>query len=132
MLSAYVDGQLETNEELEVRRHLDGCAHCFDLLESLSALNEAVASTAELHPVPHSLRERVNQMRASKRASKLVWSAVAIAAALLVTFSLAYWNRRSRVSAVDQLTQALLEDHLRYLNIPDAIQVASDDPRRHR
>jgi anti-sigma factor RsiW len=66
MLSAYVDGQLATGEELKVGRHLDDCAHCRELLESLPALNEAVASTGEVHPVPHSLRERVNQMRASK------------------------------------------------------------------
>lgn len=37
---------------------------------------------------------------------------------------------RSDGTPVDQLTRALVEDHVRYLSIPDAIQIASDDPQR--
>jgi anti-sigma factor RsiW len=129
-LSAYVDGQLETNEELEVRRHLDGCARCSEVVESLSVVNEALASTTEVHPVPHSLRSRVNQARVSGRPTSWNWGTAAVAAVLLATLTVVRWQRQPDTGAVDQLTQALLEDHVRYLSVADALQVASSDPRR--
>src|SRR5260370_42117143 len=54
-LSAFADGQLEPGEELDIRRHLDGCEQCRSVVDSLIGLKEAAASTVEVHPVPHSL-----------------------------------------------------------------------------
>jgi anti-sigma factor RsiW len=131
-LSAYADGQLQPDQELEVRRHLDECTPCRHVIDTLLQMNEAVASASEVHPVPHGLRERVNQLASSKplRSKRSVWAALALAAALLVAVGLGLWARWSEGAAADQLAQALIEDHLRYLKIPDAIQVASSDPRR--
>jgi anti-sigma factor RsiW len=130
MLSAYVDGQLETDDELQVRRHLDGCAQCRDLLEGLSALNDAAASTSEVHPLPHSLRERLNRLGASRErhSGGWFWTIPALAAVVFLALALVRSSQRSNANAVDQLALALVEDHARYLEIPDGIQVASDDP----
>lgn len=132
MLSAYVDAQLETEQELEVRRHLDECARCRQTVENLLEMNQAVASASEVHPVPHVLRERLNRMASPKarRPGKWLWTALAVAAALLVALEVGRWAMRSEGSAVDQLARALIEDHVRYLGIPDAIQVVSNDPQQ--
>src|SRR5206468_5990604 len=58
-LSAYVDGELEPAEELDLRRHLDTCGACARAVETLLALKEAVATSGEVRPVPHTLRERL-------------------------------------------------------------------------
>jgi anti-sigma factor RsiW len=130
--SAYVDGQLRPEQELEVRRHLDGCSRCRDAVENLLQMNEAIASASEVHPVPHAVRERVNQLASSKpeRPSGFQWRTLAVAAVLLVAIAVGLWVGASKTSAVDQLSRALIEDHVRYLKIPDAIQVASNDPQR--
>lgn len=132
MLSAYVDGQLQTHEELEVRRHLDGCAHCRQTVENLSQINRAIAATSEVHPVPHALRERLHQLGASKakRPGKWLLATTVAAAVLLVALGVWRFGMSRRRTAVQQLAQALIEDHVRYLGVSDAIQVASHDPRR--
>ncbi len=132
MLSAYVDGQLGNAEELEVRRHLEECARCRRTVEAFLEMNQAIAFASEVHPVPHILRERLNQLASSKgrRPRTWLWVAVAAAAALLVALRVGRWAMQSPGTAVDQLARALIEDHVRYLGIPDAIQVASNDPRR--
>jgi len=131
-LSAYVDGQLETEEELEVRRHLEGCARCRRTVELLMEMNQAVAAASEVHPVPHGLRGRLNELASSKtrRPRKWLWAFLPITAALLVALGIGRWAMWSDGTPVDQLTRALVEDHVRYLSIPDAIQVTSDDPQR--
>ncbi|MGH7781571.1 MAG: anti-sigma factor family protein [Candidatus Binataceae bacterium] len=132
MLSAYVDGQLDAEEELEVRRHFEGCTRCRRTVELLVEMNHAVAAVSEVHPVPHGLRERLNELASSKarRPRKWLWASLAVAAALLVALGIERWAMWSDGTAVDQLARALVEDHVRYLSIPDAIQVASDNPQR--
>lgn len=132
MLSAYVDGQLQNDEELKVRRHLDGCARCGQMVGNLFEMNQAIAATSEVRPVPHALRQRLQQVAASNAKRPKTWllAATAAIAVLLIAFGAwqsGFWQRRS---AVDRLAQALIEDHVRYLGIADAIQVASDDPQR--
>ncbi len=132
-LSAYVDAELDSHVELEVRRHLDACELCRNTVATLIGLKQAVATAADIRPVPHGLRQRLGQFARSSRSRRLrisVWAAVAAAAALLVTFGIGRWSAQSKGSVGDLLARALIEDHERYLEIPDAIQVVSSDPRR--
>src|SRR5260370_19024149 len=129
-LSAFADGQLEPGEELEIRRHLDGCEQCRSVVDSLIGLKEAVVSTVEVHPVPHSLRHQINEIASRQRAPSFtkpaLWISV-VAAALLLLAGGGYWLMRPGATNSDTLTRALVEDHIRYLEAPDAIQVASGD-----
>ncbi len=95
-------------------------------------MNQAVASASEVHPVPRGLRERVNQLPLPKprRPTTFLWGALAFAAAFLVAVGVGLWAKWPTSTAADQLAQALIEDHVRYLKIPDAIQVVSNDPQR--
>jgi anti-sigma factor RsiW len=133
-LSAFVDGELDPHDELELRRHLDGCAQCRSLVESLLGVKEVVASTAEIRPVPHSLRQQVNELASRHKPRKMPrarwWAVFAAAASLLVWIGTARWLSHSPSSSPELFAKALVADHVRYLGVPDAIQVASDDPRR--
>src|SRR5260370_38953880 len=75
-LSAYVDGELDTPRELELRRHLDGCDRCREAVDALLDLKKLVMSAAEIRPVPHTLRESTKAAavrRKPRRASWLLW-----------------------------------------------------------
>jgi len=137
-LNEYVDGALDPEAELEVRRHLDACATCHKTVEALLELKRTVAASVELRPVPHSLREKLSTLGARRhpgglgtRPSAYRKAGFAAAAAVLLATGLALWlGQRHAPSEAELLAQALVVDHVRYLDVPDAIQVASADPER--
>lgn len=134
ILSAFADGELDAGEELELRRHLEGCEQCRAAIDLLLKAKQAVASTAEVRPVPHSLRERVGGLAAKRprqrRAGWLRGPALAAAAMLLIGFAIYLAMPGRRTNSRERLIQAMVEDHVRYLAVPDAIEIASHDPRR--
>ena len=131
-LNEYVDGALAAADELDVRRHLDVCPACRASVETLLGLKEAVAASAEVRPVPHTLRERLGTV-GPPRARGLrprLRRAVALAAGVLIALAAARWTLGPRHAAGDRVSEALVADHLHFLQVPDAVEVASDDPER--
>ncbi len=133
ILSAYVDGELDASRELELRRHLDGCDRCREAVDALQGLKELVTSAAEIRPVPHTLRESTNAIavRRKPRSARFMWpTTAAVMVGLLILAGTRGWLTVSRPTSADLLVKALITDHSRYLSSPNAIQVASSDPRR--
>ncbi len=129
-LSAYVDGELSREAELELRRHLDGCNGCPARVEGLLTIKQAVTASAEVRPVPHTLRERLGALTPRRRRVPLTGALVALAAMVLAAVGVTEWARRQPGAAHDPATQALVADHIHYLHEPDPLQVASSDPER--
>jgi anti-sigma factor RsiW len=139
-LNAYVDGELVAGDELALRRHLDVCAICAATVESLLALKDAVAASAELRPVPHTLRERLAALaRLSGRARRLRVAGVGLLAAAVVLAVAVAGDRGGHVPASwlrvppggpDTVSEALVVDHLHFLQEPSALAIASNDPER--
>jgi anti-sigma factor RsiW len=129
-LNAYVDGELEPAEELDLRRHLDVCESCRAQVDGLLALKEAVAGSAEVRPVPHTLRERLatlGQPRARGWMGGLV-ALAALAALALIAVGVTRLSDRTRQAEPDRVIEALVADHLHFLQVQDAVELASDDP----
>lgn len=131
VLSAYGDGELPAEEELTLRRHLDDCPGCRPRLELVLALKAAVAATGESHPLPHSLRERLGRRNPPRQTPRVRWSAWAatLAATLLLGFGVARWRLSSTSPASDVVTDALIADHLHFLQVPDVLEIASGNAR---
>jgi anti-sigma factor RsiW len=137
-LNAYVDGELLAGEELEVRRHLDVCAICAARVESLLAVKDAVAASAELRPVPHTLRERLAaHAGASSRWGPFRVARLALLAAAAVLAVVIAGDRRAPAPASsmraprggnDHVIEALVADHLHFLEEPGAVEIGSNDP----
>jgi len=132
-LSAFVDGELDAGEELDLRRHLEGCEQCRAMISALLEAKAAVASTAEVRPIPHSLRVQVSKLVGQAPRKRRVWRVVltALTAAVIVialgTYRSMFGNRSD---SARRLTEALVEDHAHYLGAANAIQVPSDDPQQ--
>jgi anti-sigma factor RsiW len=132
-LSAFVDGEPDPREELELRRHIEGCDRCCSIVETLLATKAAVASTAEVRPVPHSLRERVSELVAERSRRRGIWRLIvpSLAATMIVLVIATYRPMfGNKSNGADRLTRAMVEDHIHYLTVSNPIQVATDDPQQ--
>ena len=119
-LSALLDGELDADEELELRRHLDGCSTCEALQKDLEALSAALAATIGVTPAPRELAHRV--MARTPRRSRTaiqVSSAIAIVAIVLI------WGWQGDKS-FDEL---MVSDHQRLVASPQSLDVQSPDAK---
>jgi anti-sigma factor RsiW len=133
-LSAYVDGALQRQEELALRFHLDDCAACRQKVKTLLALKETVTRSTEFHPVPDALRESLSaQVRSSRW---LFWRhpwGVRPGLALVLLFAVAsvagwWWQQSGERRQYKEIAQALVAEHIHYVYLPDALEIASADP----
>lgn len=131
-LNAYVDGEAAPAEELEVRRHLETCKACAATVETLLGLKEAVAATVELRPVPHTLRERLAGLdrRRPRWQRGPAFAAAAVLALALGSVLAVRFARPPSPTQGERMTEALVADHLHYLQVPDPVEIASRDPER--
>ncbi len=133
-LSAYVDEELNATQELQLRRHLDGCERCRQVVHALQGLKELVTTAAEIRPVPHALRETTRELESRHKPRGLSWflwpTTTAVILGLLMLAGIRAWFSLYPPTGADALVKALIDDHSRYLDNPHAIQVASSDPRR--
>jgi len=133
-LSAFVDGELDPREELDLRRHIERCNRCRSFIETLLGIKAAVASTAEVRPVPHYLRERVSEVLTEWPTKQRVWALLipSLVVAATIVFAAVIYRPMfgHKANGADRLTRAMVEDHIHYLAVPNAIQVATDDPQQ--
>lgn len=132
-LSAYVDGGLEPKAELSLRRHLDTCAFCQQKVKILSALKERVAHSAEVHPVPHTLREHLSSRPRPSPWSFLRRPQAVTAFALVMILVVAgvagwLWQRGGERKRYEEIAQVLVADHIHFLQVPDALEISSSEP----
>lgn len=59
LLPLYFDGELDRATSRELEAHLDGCAHCRDVLIGLDMLRARLREDASRHMAPDLLRARV-------------------------------------------------------------------------
>lgn len=133
-LSAYLDGELGPEEERALQRHLTVCPSCQEKVKVLAALEEVVTRSAETALVPQTLHEYVSSLShpppwsfwGSSRAVKTVLTF----ALLLVVVGLAswWWRQGEERGRHEEIAQALVADHIHYLQVPDALEIASADP----
>lgn len=133
-LSAYLDGELSPEEERAIQRHLTTCTSCQEKVQALAALEEAVTRSAETALVPQTLHEYVSALSQPSPwsfwgFSRVVKMGLAFAL-ILVVVGLAswWWQQNGAKNGPEAIAQALVADHIHYLQEPDALEIASADP----
>lgn len=120
-ISAFLDGELASHEELEIRRHLDACSVCTAWRAQLEALSRGVASSLGQERAPRTLAHRVQRLQPPAwrpRAVAGVAAAAFVGAALLL----------SRTNGGEASAIQLIEDHRRLVSGETALSVPSSDP----
>ena len=121
-ISAFLDGELTGDQELELRRHLDECESCAAWRVQLEAFSAGVARSLGQERAPHSLSERVQGLAPRFWRRSLAVAVLTPVLGALAVFAL--WSARP----ADSFEAALLEDHHRLISGGTALDVASTNP----
>ncbi len=130
VLSSFVDGELGDSDELELRRHLETCAECQRRIAVLEGLKRAVASAAEIHPLPGSLKEALTLpagQRSRPLAGSILLGVTGCAAAIVFGAALWMWPLAPNGRATAPLVDELMRDHLRYAISSNELEYATGD-----
>ena len=111
-LSAYLDGELDEDEQQTAYRHLVVCALCQTQLESVNRVRIALRGAPPVEP-PTGFVELVIRQRRRRRFAPVVAAVTAVAAAWLVAVGAVAGSARAKVDApVQRVAAALAEDDL--------------------
>jgi predicted anti-sigma-YlaC factor YlaD len=87
-ISAYLDGELDQPEQIEVEKHIQACPSCHQLFEELSALQIQLFDTYQHIIIPDDLEQKVmNAIHSSSQKSYNRWFGLSILVTL-IAFSL--------------------------------------------
>jgi len=130
-LSAFIDGELSSNETYEMQRHLTRCHECALRVLSATQLKVATACAAQQFAVPTEALARLTAQLRPQEAKKtariysfrsVIWAAVA--ASLVLAVSLLGWRQ---IRQTNTLSAELLDQHLAALSSGASPEVISTD-----
>jgi anti-sigma factor RsiW len=129
LLSAYVDGELESSERSDLKAHLTDCAACSEQIASIRSLKHTIARLASREKLPGAVSARVETLRferaSDSSARRPAWLA-GVALLFVAILAVAIMTRRSPAA---RLAEDLVSDHLHWQAEADPAQVVSEDPQ---
>jgi mycothiol system anti-sigma-R factor len=124
-LDAYLDGELESSQKLELEQHLSQCSECRAALEERRKFRSFFAANAPRYKAPEELRAKISTITRQKKYSwwrlTLICAAALLVAALVITWTVFYPDRENRLAtqAVSDYLRAAFVDHLCDIVSPD-------------
>ncbi len=118
-LSAYFDNSLEVQEMELLRRHLEGCAECRELLEKLSSLSKKIKELSGLDEneyfdslaakidgkIADSGKKVVELPRKESRRFGFDWKVGAVAASFMLIATVTYYQWQDHESILDDIIE---------------------------
>jgi anti-sigma factor RsiW len=130
VLSAFIDGELPTDEQVTIQKHLFGCHACGLRVLSATRLKNATARAGRCFvPPPEALARLTAQLHGERRRTERIYSVrhaawASLAAAMVLAVSLIGWRHQHETT---DLAAELLDQHLATLSSGAAPQVISTD-----
>jgi anti-sigma factor RsiW len=130
-ISAFIDGELSSNEAYEIQQHLRDCLPCALRVLSATQLKLAIAHSAQRFAAPPEALARLTAQLRPQKPKKtariysfrsVTWAA--IAAALVLAASLIGWRQTRQANT---LSAELLDQHLAALSSGASPEVISTD-----
>jgi anti-sigma factor RsiW len=124
-LDAYLDGELESSQRLELDQHLSECSECRAALEERRQFRSFFAANAPRYQAPSELREKISTITRQRKSSwwrqSWIYAAALLVVGLVVAWTVFYPNREKRLAAqaASDYLRALLVDHLCDIVSPD-------------
>jgi len=135
LLPAYLDGELDLIQSIEVEKHIDTCDTCLQLVENERVLQTAMRTGALYHAPRASLERNIlRTVQKSERATAMqplfAFRRFQFAAAFAALLLLAFWGGgrfHSVPSTSDTIANEALSGHLRSLMAEHLTDVVSSD-----
>lgn len=134
LIEAHLDGELDANQQVHIREHLESCASCNAAYERLQRLHAGIRSHAPYFRAPESLALRVAaSVRKAGKAQRLPrawawqWLAAAASVALVISLAANFALMRARPGANQLLAREVLSGHARSMLGAHLVDVASSD-----
>ena len=134
LIDGYVDGELDLVRNLEIERHIQGCALCAQGYENHQMLRNAIKTGSLYFKAPDNLQRRIRlslrkdaEPRAILRALPKWWFNIAapMAAAAVIVLALVPFLRSPSVD--DLLAREVISSHVRSLMASHLADVPSSD-----
>ncbi len=139
LIESYLDDELDPSVQTEIRDHLTSCISCAETHAHLRELQMEIRTQAPYYEPPADLQRRVQRALAQAARSEaksgsaitrpVSWQWIAIAASILLVFSLAlnFTLFRSHREEPDTLANNILSSHVRSLIGTHLLDVPSSD-----
>ncbi|MDQ1472498.1 MAG: hypothetical protein QOJ99_3978 [Bryobacterales bacterium] len=98
LLDRYLDGEVDEADSAEFRRHMNECPELADLVKGRTALQTRIRAAVRNSESPPGLEQKVHRALDSRNNHARRWTLVAIAASVLMVFSLTMSWRAGRLS----------------------------------
>jgi anti-sigma factor RsiW len=134
LIEAALDGELDPGQQAQIREHLENCVSCNAAYRDLQQLQAGIRSQATYYRAPDSLMERLRtsvreEHMPSVRGAKQPWQWIAIAASILLAFSIGgnLLLSKRQISENQLIAQEVLSEHVRSRLTNHQVDVISSD-----
>jgi anti-sigma factor RsiW len=131
LLDAYLDGETNLPQSLEIEQHLEGCQGCFTTWKNLRATSAWVHDAGLYRSAPAGLEQRIRRSigldEPAERRRPMGPRFLAMAAAVLIAAGFWALGQYRATSGHGDLSDELLAAHLRSLQADHLTDVASSD-----
>ena len=128
LIHAYIDGELDLVNNLEIEGHLGACEVCQSEYRRHLNLVALVQGGAQHFAAPDILRKRIQrQARTTPRSRRWLAIAAAVILALSGGLLLKIWAARSQSTTDDLVAQEVVSSHIRSMMLNHLVDVPSSD-----
>jgi anti-sigma factor RsiW len=134
LLDAYIDGELELTQHLDLEAHLAACTTCKKAAEAAMNFGSSIRMNMPVYNAPPKLKARIRAALRKEFGSQFDWFSdfhrlLAMAAAIVVLGLLLAWAWIAVSHGRDQeLIAEAVSDHSRSLLVNHLLDVTSPDP----
>ena len=133
LLYPYLDGELDTGQNLEVEKHILGCQECSDLLDEERRFISLINNGSLREAAPQALKIKIERMLEKKQRPflhiftnyplRVVFATTF--AVLLLFFGVQFWGGQG---TIPPFVKASIANHLKYIQGDLSLEVTSNDP----
>jgi anti-sigma factor RsiW len=138
LLDAYVDGELDSTQKIDVETHLAGCPNCQKVAEQMANFSSFLRAEMKVYKAPRELGSKIRNSVRKQPEPRFAWSFSSgrrlVCAALVLVLGFAFtwaWLTLSPRKGQDLIAEAI-SNHARSLMVTHLVDCRSSDQQTVR